>query len=290
MGTTESLLIQDWAPAKLTVMNKLGTIVHELQKVQPINMDGIPTQMVLPAAIAATGLTASVENFLEEPPTGCIRTVIFQDGIPTLEGIPIWERFDEEPIEYYKYYTNYQMIFEKNGYTSLPETAKLLGVSVAALQGLARAYHWSIRVRAYARYQEAMYAAIRRKNQRITEGEHFQKAKALANKCADILLEDEYLCKMDPKDLIATFKIAAELQRISVGLSPTKPAEDTDGNNNGTGGGGMNFRGPVQINNYGKVEDTPEKQSRALEIARILKDAGVVDILPVTAKAAGDNE
>lgn len=214
-----------WTDNLVTNLHNLGTWVTAIQQEVKTGPYGEVLALVDPGVIAVQNKAISLDNLLDNPPEDLTRPVDWNEGFPTIHGVPIWERLEGELPSYFKLFQAYRTQLETGmGARSMQKLAALTQTPSKALLALSQLYHWKLRVISYDTYQLRVRENIR--NQMVTsmESKHARAAEKLFDSCAMVLDEDR-ISSMSNKDLIETMKMATELHRISMGLFPNKPMD-----------------------------------------------------------------
>ena len=262
MGDNTSLEVAEWTPAQIRVWEKLGLIVQELQKTISNTDRRQPTAYIDPEVVLSSPLYMSEEEFSAVPDSAIV-TIDYSEGFPTIAGLPFWERLDGEPIPMYQLFKHFRNQKVTRGVRGIAKVAADMNVSERAVAAIAKAYHWYPRAASYDTYQSVEREALRALHIHDMENKHRVAAKNMFDKCVKFFEGNH--ASMSPKVALAWFETAIKLERMSVGLSPDKPAADNGSSQNTfvfTGGG-----------------STPSFNDTQLQqIAEILEKAGALDV------------
>lgn len=175
----------------------------------------------------------------------------YLEGFPTVDGVPFWERLENESLDYYRLFKTYRDMKETKGVRSLPAAAKLANVNPNVLQRIGAMYHWALRCKTYDAYQLQELEQYRVRKIEKLQNHHYENAEEMMRIAMRQLKNQQEL--MEPKDAIKLAQTAAELARLSLGLNPKKPESEVQAMNaagtqpliqiNNTGGGGDSGRG-----------------------------------------------
>lgn len=243
MEAVAGLTIKDsemlvWEPSKTSMQVKLGELIQYFQVSIVNNSDGIPRAYIDPTVIMPFLLEVDepddlADNVIEEART----PISFEDGFPTVEGIPFWERLEGEAMPYYKLFKEYRemkYIALEDGTKSLSRSiAKLsesTGMTGRQLNALSRIYHWQIRVKAYDIYKATERCLAKQQAITLMEDKHAKISNQLLDQAVNYLLEHPE--QLSPKVAIDLASLAMHSGRLSLGLNPDKPGSDS-----GSGGG-----------------------------------------------------
>jgi len=227
----EGLVLSD---QRIKVLANLGQIIRNLQETVPKNKDGEPlyyieAQIIL-EYLTTEGLQAG--DIPERVISDSMIEIDWQDGIPIVSGLPIWERLDCEPVIEYKLFKEYRDNIKTNDIAkrSFENIKEATGISVKALYAVSKVYHWRLRVNAFDKYRKWLVEDERKNLVKMMETNHRQAAETVFEKCIDYFgtLNEEQLKKITPKDMLGYFKEAVRLWRLSLGLPADKPATKED--------------------------------------------------------------
>lgn len=213
--------------SKIKVLSNLGGLIRAIQKTVPKDGGNFPLYYVDPRVILEYLTT---ENFsiekLEDIPQRIISDsmviIEWDDGIPIVEGYPIWEKLDCEPMPEYKLFKLYRESI-KVGDTSrrsFENLSKTQDIKVRALYALSKVYHWRLRVKAFDLYRFEILEAEKNNIIKNMETTHRQAAENIFGKCVKYFegLSEEELKKVSPKDMLSYFKEGIKLWRMSLGM------------------------------------------------------------------------
>lgn len=253
---------------------KLGNLVQYFQVNLPSNAHGIPLQLIDPSVLAEK--LADYETS-DDVPTDVVNTatweIILEEGMPLVEGVPIWERLDGESVAYYNLFKAYREALYLEGARAIAKLAASTGIQMRNLTMLSRTYHWALRCKAYDFHKKIQA-------QRMKEIE-IQKLESKHAKTADKLLEmsmsylEEHEQQLSPKIAVQLLQVAAKMGRLAVGLQADKPGTDGGGstsiNIQQVAGSGNEV---AQTTTPGGGADTAEDISHLQSILHILDKSG----------------
>ena len=228
-----SLLV--WDPSKTSMQVKLGEFVQYFQLGITSN-DGIPRAYIDPTAFMSYLLEAESPDDLPDDAVDSAKVPIeFEDGLPTVEGIPFWERLEGEPVPYYKMFKEYremkyidsstgkdQAVFSR----SIAKLAESSGMTGKCLNALAKIYHWAARVKAFDVYKEKQKMLTRQRDRELLENKHATISNQLLDQAVGYLLAHPE--QLNPKVAIDLAKLSMESGRLALGLYPDKPGVYAD--------------------------------------------------------------
>jgi len=226
----------EWDSSKTSMQVKLGELVQYFQMGIPKN-DNFPRAYVDPTQIMPHLLEVNSPDDLADDVIEMAKIAIdFEDGLPTVDGIPFWERLEGEPIPYYKMYKEYrEMKYLTTGTEtfsrSIAKLAETSGMSGKQLNALARVYHWQIRVKAYDRYKEIEKQLCKQNAVEHLESKHAKISNDLLDQA--VLYLTTHPEQLNPKVAIDLAKLAMDAGRLSLGLNPDKPGSSEGSASNG---------------------------------------------------------
>lgn len=165
------------------------------------------------------------ENILNEAQV----PIELEDGIPTVEGIPFWERLDGEKLEYYKIFKEYRDMKytlagrDTMGYTtrSLAKLAENLNTTGTLLMILSKIYHWGLRIKAYDYYKSIEISMKKQQVREELENKHSKYSNSLLEQAIEWLKDNPE--RLDAKTALDMVQLGMKYGRISVGLLGDKP-------------------------------------------------------------------
>lgn len=224
------LSIATWNQGQFDFQRKLGTFVQYFQVNLPTNSHGIPSKLINPLYIAEHLLDCETTDDMDDDIVQAAElSVDFEDGIPIIDGVPIWERLDGEPIDYYKLFKEYREQLYILGARAVAKIAATWNILGRNLSALAKVYHWQLRCRAYDLCKRVEEDRIRQFAIAALETKH--------SKAADTMMEQALLYmehhpeQMNHKHAVAMMQLAMKAGRLALGLNPEKPGT-TDGTPN----------------------------------------------------------
>lgn len=274
---SENIPALQWDQGKYDFQRKLGNFVQYFQVNLPVNGYGNPLQIINPLYIAENMLDCqTTDDVPDEVVESAIITLEFDHGMPLVEGLPIWERFDGELIAYYDLFKHYREMMYTTGTRAIAKLAAQFDVPGKSLQTLSKMYHWQLRCKSYDDYKKLEY-------QRNKEFE-IQKLETAHTKAADFLLNEAmvYLTdhpeQMNPKIALQMIQVGMKAGRLALGLSGDKPegghSSATNINIHQTSGAGTGeMTTSVHVGNTDKAQDVSYLQS----IVHILDQSGALD-------------
>ena len=292
--------LTEWDNVKSGQQSKLGELVQYFQTSITVNMQNIPLAYIDPTVIAPHLLDVETPDDLSDDIIReATQAIEFDEGFPTVGGIPIWERLDGEPIPYYKLFKEYREIkYTQDGRRSISKVSERSLMPGRHLNALARVYHWQTRVRAYDMYKEYERQAARLKAMEQLDSKHAKVSNQLLDQAVDYLLS--HAEQLSPKTAIQLAELAMKTGRLALGLNPDKPGSGSgangynsntnitiaantgqgtmlvnndNGNGNATGdgnrSGGLGF-----TNGAGQAKDTQHLR----DILQVLNHSGALDM------------
>lgn len=281
-----------WDPSKASLQVKLGELVQYFQVGIPTNADGVPKVYIDPTQIMPHLLDVDSPDDLSDEIVEMSKVPIdFEDGFPTVEGIPFWERLEGEPVPYYKLFKEYRdmkYVGEQNKSGALTRSvAKLSESSQIAgkhLNALSRIYHWQTRVKAFDKYKELERQLAKEREITMLESKHAKISNELLEQAVDYLVKHPE--QLSPKTAIELVNLSMRAGRLAVGLNPDKPGS-TSGNSGGgthvsivnqnanTGEGGSSIQGSFDLSEVEKkTQENSENPSHLQSILHVLNQSG----------------
>jgi hypothetical protein len=217
-----------WDEGKYTFQRKLGNFVQFFQVNLPTNTYGVPLQIVDPLTIAQNLLDCeTTDDMPDHVVEAAVINVEIEEGVPIIDGLPLWERFDGEDVGYYKLFKEYREMLYVGGSRAIAKLAGTHNVSGKNLNALAKVYHWQLRCRAYDAYKKMEQARLRQFQVERLESKH--------SRAADVLLEqsltylENHPEQLNPKVAVQMLQVAMKAGRLAVGLNPDKPGSEGGG-------------------------------------------------------------
>lgn len=240
----------------LVAMVPRAHVIRGAARFLPHTQEGLPAgffraDMIPPEVTAAEAKLPSTTDAAFVP-------LNYQEGFPALpDGRPFWHKLDYEPPIAFAAFELYTEL-AKTGPRHLAlllgsvELQRLYGESLnmALLQELHSLYYWKERSRAYDLYQEAAYRHIRTRRAQSMEDYHYIQSESLLQKVMSALNSAETFeaMKHDPSLLLSAMEKLVKIQRVSVGLPATAPAESLKGGDGATSNFEMILRQVAQRN------------------------------------------
>lgn len=298
-----------WEPNKTTMQVKLGELIQYFQVSIVNNSDGIPRFYIDPTVIMPHLMDVEQPDDLSDSVIEEARTLIsFEDGFPTVEGIPFWERLEGEAMPYYKLFKEYREMkylaeVNKGGSLtrSIAKLAESTGMTGRQLNALSRIYHWQVRVKAYDSYKATERQLAKQQDITLMEEKHAKISNQLLDQAVNYLLEHPE--QLSPKVAIELASLAMRSGRLSLGLNPDKPGSDSGGNGRGTNinimnqanmgsseGSAVSDDGLSAVER--KTQENSTKPSHLQSILHVLNQSGAFDnaIMPEVIDVEGIEE
>lgn len=242
------VLSTSWDDGTANVHKRIGSFINYFQCSLPKNSNGIPLQMIDPTVVLQYGaMCEQPDDFEDEWVAEATLPVTFEEGFPTLGGVPIWERLDGEAIPYYNLFKEYREMRYYSATRSIAQLSADQGIAGAYLNHLSKMFHWQIRVKAYDQYQALVKDRKREIEIERMESRHTASAAVMLEQAMDYLAKHPE--QLNPKVALQMVQTAVKVGRLSVGLG----AES--GGRNGRAGGTV-----VNVNNTQNsvVGDNPQ--------------------------------
>ena len=242
---------------KIKVLENLGQVIKiEQAKLSSNNNYYIDAQVILDYLTDVTKTDEDPNEIPERVINKASIAIEYIDGIPAVNGLPIWERLDCETLDFYHLFK----IYREQKYVGVSKEKKqaenpaesegsvsndnalrryqrsfenleeATGYTRKALYAISKVYHWQMRVGLYDQFHENFIE--KEKNRMITlmETNHQKAAEGIFEKCVNYFegLGEKKLAKVSPKDMLGWMSKAIELHRLSLGLPGDKPKPDKD--------------------------------------------------------------
>jgi hypothetical protein len=276
------------------VLQILGDRIHNLQSKQSLNHNDLPLSYIDPQAVIATGL---VRDMSADEINSAIIPIDYLEGYPVVSGLPFWEKLDGELLYFYRLFQSYRDMRETSGSRSLQKISDLSSQPFSIINNIAKAYHWTLRVKSYDMYREFQLDQIRRTNIQKMENKHHSLAETAFTYIQSIIEDLLINLKANPKSnktpeyqtqLRLWFREIVKLERLSLGLSVDKPGEVAEAASNIITNYNLsqNDNRQVHVGSNKATEVKPDKMKAVLDV---LDNAGVLDQMLETKKPSGGN-
>lgn len=269
-----------WDPGQITMQTKLGNFVQYFQVNLPTNGQGVPLKLIDPVQLLPGLLNSeTTDDVPDHIVDAATLSVEIDDGIPLLDGVPIWERWDGEQMDYYKAFKNYREMLYVSGSRAISKLSEVLNIPARVLSVLSKIYHWHARCRAYD-----ISKRMEEERKRVLE---IQKLEGKHARAANVMLEsalnffENHSEQLNHKDALQMMQLAVKIGRLAVGLNPDKPEGSELNtpavniyNTQTSGSGSMREVGEGAVNEApAAAVDTSQLQS----ILHILDKSGALD-------------
>jgi hypothetical protein len=264
---------------------------------QALDAQNRVTCLINPQVVLSTGLINSVDSLIDSPPEDVAFPISYLEGLPTIYGIPIWEKLEGEPLDYFNLFKSYRGLRALKGSRSIYQLSLESGIDTKKLECLRQIYAWQIRAIAFDKYSEELDVMLLKQKRKEVENEHQKIGEKLFKECSTYILNNIQL--LTPKTALEWADMAVKLQRISLGMMPDKP---------GTGNPEPNIQ--VNVNNATPATDSrgengvgvtgnkDEDATRLKQLLNIMSSVGVlqedkiieVESTPVTEEDDNDGE
>ena len=219
---------------KIQVLENLGLVVKDLQ-VKCDSNSYIDAQVILDYLTDVTK-TDEDPNVVPQRVIEKAQIAIEDiDGIPAVNGLPLWERLDCESLDFYKLFKIYReqktvgITTENNNVRyqrSFENLKEITGFTRKALYAISKVYHWQMRVSLYDAYRIDFIAKEKDRMIHLMETRHIAASEKIFKKCLKYFTEidDTKLKTLAPKDVLGWWNEATKLERLSLGLPGDKIA------------------------------------------------------------------
>ena len=264
-----------WDDRVFSVYRSLRANFEQLQKHISFNHHGQPNSFVNITELLRHNSDLNFANLDER----LFLPVIIQEGIPTINAMPIWERIEGEPTEAYEVFKQYRMMKELNKTRTMYNLSLLTNVPVSHLETMRHLFNWNYRIQAFDAYTAAERQLMLEQYRVEIEGKHLKIANKLAEQAFRYLEENESM--ITPKVALQMLDWAVKLERITTGLNP-----DGKGTINGSERIQLNVQNNIantgdnttssSTSNKTEVEQTEEDKDRLATMVNILNEIGVL--------------
>jgi hypothetical protein len=145
----------------------------------------------------------------------------YAEGYPTIEGVPVWNRLEFEPLKAYQQFEKYIELKQSHGVRQLGKLANG-SPTLKQLKDYFDTYYWASRVKAYDLFLAAQLKHLREQRILSIEDSHYLQAESLLTKLKDFF--DQYdtetmLEELEFPQAIKALKELTQIQRVALGLS-----------------------------------------------------------------------
>lgn len=278
MSTNDLALV--WDSGKFDFQRKLGNFVQYFQVNLPTNSYGVPLKLINPMPLAEHLLDCDTTDDMPESAVDhAITNIDFDEGIPTIDGLPMWERLDGELMDYYKLFKEYREMLYVRGSRALAKLGDQHKIEGRYLAALSKMYHWQLRCRAFDTYKRMEREAMRQREIEKLEHKHAEASALLLERGLQYL--EDHPEQLNPKVAIQMVQVAMKAGRLAVGLNPDKPGigSESSGTNisihQSTGGSADEMSTSVEVKGGGQEPQTDTSYLQS--IVHILDKSGALD-------------
>ncbi|MBQ8997731.1 MAG: hypothetical protein IJ086_03430 [Clostridium sp.] len=264
-----------WDDRVFSIYRSLRANFEQLQKHISFNTSGQPNSFVNITELLMCNSDLNFNNIDER----LFLPVIIQEGIPTVNSIPIWERIEGEPTEAYEVFKQYRMLKMNNKPRTMYNLSLLTNIPVAHLETMRHLFNWNYRVQAFDAYISAERQLMLEQYRVEIEGKHLKMANKLAEQAFSYFEENESM--ITPKVALQMLDWAVKLERITTGLNPAERGTINGSERiqlnvqNNVTSGGDNTSTSVTTNKT-EVEQVEEDKDRLATMVNILSEIGVL--------------
>lgn len=232
----KQLALLNWEDKGTLQLNqKLANFVAQMQSMMDVSTTGDYMAYIDPTIVAeCIPYCETLDDMDEVKFNEAIVKFDFEDGIPIINGLPVWDRLDGEPIPYYKIFKEYRDMkyhistfgnssseFTTIGNRAIGRLAEMLNIPGKYITVLSKIYHWSIRVRAYDIFRMRELVLKKQHVAEELECKHAKYSNDLLEQAMKYI--KEHPANLDPKIALQMVEIGMKYGRISVGLLGDKP-------------------------------------------------------------------
>lgn len=273
---SELLPALSWDTGTYDVNKKLGQFVQYFQVNLPTTNTGVPLKLINPSGLIDTLIDCqTTDDVPEEILDRASMDIDFMEGFPVIDGVPIWERFDGEKLDYYNLFKEYRDMVVLNGTRALVKLAEKYQVPGKIFTALSKVYHWQLRCKLFDQYQAMVAARKRAYEVEKLENKHGSAAALLLEKGLAYL--DAHPEQLNPKVALQMVEVGMKAGRLSLGLAGDKASSGSSTNINiqqtaATGGGS------VEVTQTTTTQTSTQADTEYLQsIVHILDKSGALD-------------
>lgn len=268
-----------WDSGRYEFQRKLGNFVQYFQINLPTNAYGVPLQLINPMILTDSLLDAeTTDDVPDKIVEDAIMTIDVDGGMPVIDGVPIWERFDGESVDYYKLFTQYREMLYVSGTRALAKLSANTNIEGKNLGVLSKVYHWQLRCRAFDAFKKMEAQKKRQFEIEQLESKHMQASKTLLE--AGLKYLDDHPEQLNPKIALQMVQVAMKAGRLSLGLNADKPGAGDSApsiNINQTSSGGGEMTTTVEVGGQDSQNNSEPSLDYLQSIVHILDKSGALD-------------
>jgi len=285
-ASTQLAPAQSYVASRMAVMQRLHSSIR-------MNEFGLPTQAFRSDLIPG--------DLFDRPPeeqtqilTLATVTIVYEGGLPVIEGRLYWEQLPWEPKEDYAKFTDYRRLQETHGYRSInllvqqPEkaindegddsaTLQRDQALLAILRQQYTYYAWGFRVKAYDMVGAVAYERLRERRAMETENHHYIELDAMFKQftghwktITSKTGEESPWNELGITDTLKAMKSIMELQRVAAGLPASTPLTPKEAGGDPLRGHSMETRLRSHAKNQALLEE--DTTDATLQADELLKD------------------
>lgn len=266
-----------WDTGAYEVNKKLGQFVQYFQVNLPVTNTGVPLKLVNPAGLIDALIDCeTTDDVPEEVLENTLMEVDFADGYPMVDGVPIWERFDGEKMDYYKLFKEYRDMVALTGTRALARLSEKYDIPGKVFSVLSKVYHWQLRCKLFDAYTAMVAARKRAYEVERLENKHANAAASILERGLAYL--EAHPEQLNPKVALQMVEVGMKAGRLSLGLAGDKasgtPATQINiSQSAATGGGSAEIVQETTAIKTSMQGDTDYLQS----VIHILETSGALD-------------
>lgn len=266
-----------WDSGKYNFQRKLGNFVQYFQVNLPNNGNGIPLKLVNPVLIADKMFDCeTTDDFPDQALEDALMRVDYDEGIPTIEGLPIWERIDGELLDYYKLFKEYREMMHITGSRAIAKLAANHNLEGKLLSVLSKVYHWQSRCKAYDLFKKMELAKRHALEVERMNAKHTGASNLLLE--AGLKYLEDHPEQLNPKVALQMVEVAIKAGRLSVGLSDRAAAGNSSAANiNISNTTHTGTQGDLVITDTTTQVSSKEDIDHMQSIVHILDQSGALD-------------
>ncbi len=242
-----NILKAEMSNSRIRVLENLGLVVSDMQ-IKCDSNSYIDANVILEYLTEVTKNDEDPNVVPERVLNQATVTIEYIDSIPAVNGLPLWERLDCEPLDFYDIFKLYReqkyigvskhkpeetgsdeglVVDARRRYQrSFENLIETTGLTRKALYAISKVYHWQMRANLYDSYRKNFIELENNRMITLMETKHQSAAKKIFEKCVKYFedIGENELKKLSPKDVLSWWTEASKLERLSRGLPGDKIA------------------------------------------------------------------
>ena len=230
---------------RIQVLESLGLMVKDVQAKLDSSNYYVDAQVILTYLMEITKTDEDPNVIPDRILEQANVKIEYIDGIPAVYGLPLWERLDCEPLDFYNLFKIYREqktigitktdsdgsegnVRYQRSFENLKETT---GLARKALYAISNVYHWKMRASLYDSYRKNFIELENNRMISLMENKHQNAASKIFDKCVKYFedIDEKKLKALPPKEILNWFAEVTKLERLSRGLPGDKIAVEKKG-------------------------------------------------------------